>query len=161
MKKPTPAKGIILGFLLALASLCAGCSYTTEFVVINESGNPIEVRYRLKDFPGPFAPRIAPATMTTGQLRAGDQLWSQLSAAQFRLEPDERRVVVRVMPNQSLRVERMHRAGMQVDETDEAKVFSIEEMIILGANNEIKLQGEQVRKSFVPESKRVYALIFR
>jgi len=61
---------------------------------------------------------------------------------------------VRVKPKEALLVERVQRGGMQVDEDEEATDFMIEELTITGAFGEIKLQGYQVRKSFVAESKK-------
>ena len=43
----------------------------------------------------------------------------------------------------------------------QAANFSIEEMNITGTNGEVRLQGEQAFKSFVPASKTLYTLTYR
>ena len=63
-------------------------------------------------------------------------------------------------PNVALLVERLHRGGMQVNEVEDERGFGIEEIIIIGAYGEIKLQGRQVRKGFLAESKEVFALTY-
>jgi hypothetical protein len=152
-----------VGLVLLLGGVVSfgACSYVTDFVVINESANPVDLRYKIKNLPGPFSPRIAPAKMTSAQLRAGDHPWEELDKAQYSLDPVERTVTVRLMPNEALRIERMQRAGMQIDETEDAKSFSIEELSISGTNGEIKLEGERVRKGFTIESKRTRALTYQ
>ncbi|MGH9966430.1 MAG: hypothetical protein ACREBG_01155 [Pyrinomonadaceae bacterium] len=160
-KRKTKLKRATLLFVLSIASTFVACSYITDFVVINESASPIEIRYKVKNLPGPFAPRIRPAKMTAVRLRAGDQAWQEMDRAQYELDPEDRTVTVRLMPNEALRIERLQRAGMQVDEAEDAQSFSVEELSIIGTNGEIKRDGERVRKSFVCESKKTYTLTYR
>ena len=61
-------------------------------------------------------------------------------------------------PGDALRVEQLNLVDRQ--DGDAASRFAIEEIDISGADGEIKLQGEQARKSFVAESKKVYTLTY-
>lgn len=151
---------LIFILLLAYVSSLTACSYITDFAVVNASDQPIEVRYKIRSYPGPFVPPVTPAVMTNHQLRAGNEQWRELSDAQYRLDSERRIITVRVMPDEVLRIQTVHRGGMQVNDAEEAEFFSIEEITIIGVNGEMKLQGEQARKSFVAHSRDIYILTY-
>lgn len=161
IKRRRPASSVLFILSLTAVSLLTACSYITNFVVVNESDQPIEVRYRVREFPGAFYPPETPATMTAHQLRAGDKKWRELSQAQYAVNPEKRIVAVRVPPGEALLVERVVRLGMQVNDTEEAESFLIDELTITGARGEMKFQGEQARKVFAPESKKLYTLLYK
>ncbi len=94
-----------------------------------------------------------PAKMTTAELRDGGKPWQQLDGTQYSLDPN-RTIAVRLMPNEALRIQRMQRGGMQIDESEEAKTFSLEELSMTGRSGEVKVERDRVRKSFVAESKQ-------
>jgi len=50
---------------------------------------------------------------------------------------------------------------MQVNEADERKWFSIEEIDLTGPTGAMQIQGEQVRKAFLPTSRDVYLLTYQ
>ena len=83
--------------------------------------------------------------------------WRELSDSQYKFDPDSRTAVVSLQPGEALQVERFK--DMQA--TSVVARFSIEEITITGANGMIKLQGEQVPKSFIAESKQLYTLTYR
>jgi len=65
--------------LLCSLLLLTGCSYITDFAVINESDQPLEVRYKIKNYPGSFSPPVTPATIAASQLSTiGNQQWNNL-----------------------------------------------------------------------------------
>jgi hypothetical protein len=102
-----------------------------------------------------------PAVKATSEILDGDKPWRGLSPTQYRIDSENRIVTVRLMPGEALLVERVHRAGMKVDEDDEAESFAIEDITIVQAQGEIRLEGKQARKSFVPESKKVFTLTYK
>jgi len=147
--------------------MLAGCSYLTNFVVINATDRPIEIQYVIKQ-PGDSSPPfsvtqtlpITPAIKSVLQL--GQQTeWRELSAAQYTFDPDNRRVGVSLMPNEALRIDKQNLVDGKVDDASLAAKFSIEEINIMGGYGEIKLQGEQVRKMFVAESRKLYTLTYK
>lgn len=160
-KRRSPASSVIFILSLTGVALLTACSYITNFVIVNESDQPIEVRYRVRDFPGAFYPPETPATMTARELRAGNKKWRELSDAQYEVNSERRIVTVRVPPGEALLVERVVRLGMQVNDAEEAESFLIEELAIRGAHGEMRFQGEQARKVFAPESKKLYTLLYR
>jgi hypothetical protein len=61
--------------LVGAVCLLTACSYTTDFVVVNESDAPITVRYEVKDFPGPFSPPTTPGVVAASELSEDGQEW--------------------------------------------------------------------------------------
>jgi hypothetical protein len=147
--------------LLAAVSMFSGCSYITDFVVINETSQPVEVRYKVKNFPGPFAAPVPPAIVPTSQLSAkGGQQWNELTSAQFQLDRDSRTVTTRVLAHQALRVVTMQHYSGHEDSAD-AQDFPLEEITIVGANGELKFVGQQARTIFSEVSRALYTLTYK
>jgi hypothetical protein len=122
---------IIIALLVAVFLLTSS-SYITDFVVINESDHLAEVRYKVKDFPGPFGPPVAPAVIVASQLSAsGDQQWKALTYNQYLLGQESRTVIVHLEQHEALRVVSIHKYGGHRDPRD-AKGFPIEEISITG-----------------------------
>ena len=148
---------IALGAVLLLAA----CSYKTEFVVINESDQSINIRYKVKDFPGPFAPPVTPATIVASQLNMhGDQQWEVLTPAQYQIDQENRTITVRLMPHEALRVASMHKYGGHNNLRD-AEHFPIEEIVIMGSADELVLKGQQALETFSNLSKALYTLTYK
>jgi hypothetical protein len=148
-------KTILVGLIL-VAGTHTACSFITDLVVANLSDKPIEVKYRVKEYPGPFSPPARPATKATNQL-TDDSPWTELSADQYQLDPASRTVTVTVMAKSALLIQRVSGPGVPND----AASFAINEVLIVGAYGEMMFQGEQVQKCFMPESKKVYAIRYK
>jgi hypothetical protein len=100
--------------------------------------------------------RIAPAVKKISEV--DEQVaWEDLSDSQPTLDPESRTVVGSLMPGYGLRVEKLDLA----DDTNPVSSFSIEELVIKAGSDEIKLQGEQVYRSFVAESNKTYSQTYR
>jgi hypothetical protein len=126
----------LLLFILALLALTfAACSYVTEFVVVNESGQPIEVRYKVKGPPvGPPAFSAAPAKRDASQLGTRDRsLWKKLEPGEYRIDAENRTVTVVVLPHEALWVTSMHHYIGDEDPNDVAN-WPIEEISVTGAD---------------------------
>ena len=167
MKDQSKIRYLLSICLLSGVCLLAACSYLTNFVVINATDRPIEVQYVIKKPPPPFhqfppsqSLPITPAIKDVSQLQQQTE-WHELSASEYTFDPDSRRVVVSLMPNQALRVENQNLVDGKTDDASLAAKFSIEEINITGSYGEIKLQGEQARKMFVAESKKLYSITYK
>jgi hypothetical protein len=129
--------------------------------VINESDHLAEVRYKVKNFPGPFGPPVALATIVASQLSTGgDQQWKTLTSNQYQLYQESRTVIVRLEKHEALRVASMHKYGGHQDPQD-AKDFPIEEISITGEAGEMSLKGQQARTTFSDVSRALYTLIYK
>jgi hypothetical protein len=151
-------------FLLLLAAVCllsAACSYTTDFVVINNSAQPIDVLYRIKQFPGEFGLPDKPATIAASQLDShGGQQWKPLASDTYHVDQSTRTATVRVMPGDALRVTATSSYGGHEDAWD-ANEFPIDEIIVSGGNGELRLTGPQARTTFTKVSLALYTLTYK
>jgi hypothetical protein len=149
---------LIILFVPLVAALAA-CSYGSDFVVVNGSEQPAEVRYRVTASRHPVEGRTLAKT-TTARLRSREQGWQELTAAQYELGRDGS-VTVRLMPGESLRVAAINDYEFGDDESRQAELFPIMELAVSGAEGELRLSGAQARKAFARESAQLYTLTYR
>jgi hypothetical protein len=143
--------------LLAYACLLTGCSYLTDFVVVNESDQSVQVHFRIKDYPGPFAPPIAPATIAiSGLSTKGNDVWDELPGGADRVDQENRTITVELISQNALRIARLHNYARE-DSSDAAR-FPVEEILVTGQSGDMKLTGEQLRLACVEKSKALYSL---
>lgn len=164
MKCVLPARPLILALLIAYLPLLSACSYSTDFVVVNESTQPIEIRYQVKKSPaGPLAISGIPATIEAFQLSPhGGQAWKELTADQYKVleEDSNETVAVRIAPHEAVRLTRLLEYGGHAD-PGEANHFPIEKIDIKGATGELKLEGQSARTSFSEVSRALYTLTYK
>ena len=152
---------IVLILLTLFTLTLTACSYSTDFVVINDSANPVEVQYKVKNYPGSFAPPATPSTITSSQLDShGGQQWKKLNSDQYQIDVETRTVIVRLMPHEALLVASMHNYGGHEDAWD-AKEFPIDEIAVSGSDGELRLAGQQARITFSEISRALYTLTYK
>ena len=150
---------ILLSLLILCAATHTACSYLTDFVVVNESGQPIEVRYRVKESRPPVETGTL-AKIATSQLDDGNKQWQALTPAQYQLSQESRMVTVRLMPDEALRVAIMHHFTGVEDRSD-VENFPIEEISVTGSSGELKFTGEQALKIYSKVSRVLYTLTYK
>jgi len=129
-----------------------GCSFLTEFVVVNESERAVEVSYKVKKYPGQFSPPVPPSTLPASQLSSKwRREWTKLDDSQIRLDENNRTVTVRLNPHDALFVADMHNYFGHDDPRD-AENFPIDEIGVIGSDGEVKLAGDQARRGFLKVS---------
>lgn len=148
--------------MLAFVALSTACSFSSNFVVINSSNDVIRVRYVLKERDNSVVPVSLPEVPSIKPVAELDEQtsWRQLPSSQYRFNPDTRTAVVVLRPNEALRVEQIGEVFCS-NAADKIASFSIEEIEITGAAGELKVQGDQVLKSFLPLKKQTCALTYR
>src|SRR5438105_7609169 len=154
---------VVMTCSAALLLLCSGCSYLTDFVVVNASGQAVEIRYTIKKPLNPLSPTripVSPGVKQTSQLQQ-QVAWRELTTSEYKFDVEARTVTVSLMPGQALRVAHYNLADGSSSDTERATLFFVEGLEVTGGNGEILLKGEQVYKSFLAESKTVYALRYR
>jgi hypothetical protein len=158
------ARHLLLVFFLPCLLWLTACSYITNFVIVNASGQVVEVRYTIKKPSDPRAPSgepvVLPATKAVLELQQQTP-WNELPTSQYSLDRENRELVVSLMPGQGLLVEQPNLLDGSTDEAHQAENFSLERIDISGSSGEVHLQGEQARKAFVPVSKKPYTLTYR
>ena len=134
--------------VLVCVSTEVACSFSTDFVVVNASDYPAVVLYKIGETGiEPLRVTRTPATLDSSQMRSRD--WKELSSSEYLFDLEKRTVTVSIMPGKSLRINQ----GGEWRERETPANFIIKEIEIRGTNGEITLKGDQVYKSFVPESK--------
>ena len=152
---------LFLLLLTAFSLVCAACSYATDFVVVNRSAQPIVVRYKIKQFPGDFAPPDKPATIAASSLDShGGQEWQLLSSDRFQVDQATRTVTVNVASADALRIASLHNYSGHDDAWD-ANEFPIDEIMVSGGNGELKLNGPQALTIFTEVSRALYTLTYK
>ena len=139
--------------LVLCAILFAACSFPIDFVVINESDLPIEIRLkgmRYLDSPD------SPAKVSASQLDSRD--WQELSASEYQFDRENRIITVRVLPGEALRVAQVLDSNMW---NGVPISFPLEEINITGRAGEIRLRGRQVPNAFIAQTKRIYRFTYR
>ena len=150
-----------LYFLLPLIFplLLAGCSYRYDFVVINKSDVPIEVRYQLKrwtpETPGKFVDFHPPAKLTEGEFQKSDRQWRDVSKDQYAFDNLTGTFTVTVAPDEVLLLQWVSNYQGNENEFDFARVT------ISGSKGTIDLEGRQAQTQFKVESDTKYVIRYR
>jgi hypothetical protein len=98
------AMRLIRAGILCLFIVLQGCSYFTDFAVVNLSTAPIEVTYRTQSSSSPpRTPYPRPATVEARKLRPRGTRWAELSATGYHWSADSSEVTVTLAPHTALR----------------------------------------------------------
>lgn len=152
---------VLIFLTFALALLLAACSYTTNFVILNDTDQPVELRYKVKASERDPVQVAGDPQKTAGEkLRDSDREWRLLVPGEYSVDRAARTVSIRVMPHEAVLVRRLTNYGGH-DDTSDAEAFAVEEIRLSGASGEVILQGEQARRSFLRESDNLYTLTYK
>ena len=148
--------------LLLLTITLTSCSYSTDFVVLNDTDNQIEVVYRMKPSPtGPPSLEIEPMVVSAANLEMRDiSKWTKLAPDRFRIDQVNRTVTVRVSAHEGLWITSMHHYIGDEDPND-VQNFPIQEVSVRGADGEMRFTGDKARKAFERKSRVLYVLSYR
>ncbi len=143
---------IYLALLLLFASTLSACSFSTDFVVVNSSGNPIEVKYKIGETGiGSLDAAGKPAIIDASRLSSRE--WRELSSTQYVFDQQTGTVTVSLMPDVALRVTRVR----DWQEGRAMENFIIREVDITGAGGGMKLKDNQAYRSFVAVPKSFFS----
>jgi hypothetical protein len=153
------SRSIILFLLFTSVLLCAGCSYKTDFVVLNKSDGVIDIQYRLKHFflkpSGEFDDSQTPAALPITEFEKSKHEWRKLAANEYTWDGANDTFTVHIAPNQALRV------GSAVNYTGSADNFDLMSIKISGKNGSLDLQGKPAQTEFKSQSSTQYVLEYR
>ena len=150
-------------FLLLILSLgLSACSYSTDFVVVNDADYAIQVTYKVKESPtGP--PTLGPELSVVAAAKLepkGKSQWSKLDSARYSIDQVDRTVTVTLFPHEALLVTSMHHYIGDEDPND-VQNFQIQELSITGAAGEMKFTGDAARKAFKRVSRVLYTISYK
>jgi len=145
---------LLLIVSLGLLSAFAGCTYSTDFIVVNASEKPLLVTYTIR--PTGIDPLVAtgvrtPAELPIAELRGRE--WRPLASNEYSFEPSSRTVTFSLQPNHGLLI---NRAGEWRSNSEMPSGFIIEKIKLVGINGETVVEGENVYKSFALVAKPFY-----
>ena len=147
-------RGALLVFILCAACVCAGCSFSSDFVILNNSDQPVQVTYTLAES-GSDVPSITgtgtPAVLDVDDLRGRD--WRPLSKDEYSFDPPTRTVTVSLPPNQALLIDG---GGEWRSDSECPSGFDIERVQLIGIKGWKVVEGDNACKSFVVLPKRFY-----
>ena len=141
--------------LFCALCVCAGCSYSTDFVVVNSSSEPLHVTYTIAESgidplltTGVGTPAILALTELSGRE------WRPLKPEEFSLDGATRTVSVLLPPNDGLLI---NRAGEWRSNSEEPSGLVIERIILSGVKGAVSVEGKDVFKRFVVVSKPLFS----
>jgi len=135
--------------LIILFALSIGaCSYSTDFVVVNESGQTIEVRYKIKRFPNePSTLTARPAKIASSEITTRDiRAWRNLTPDEYQVNQETRTITVKVLPHEALWVTSMFHYFGDDDPHDVAS-WPVDEITLTGAEGGMTFSGDKSRKA--------------
>jgi hypothetical protein len=153
---------LLILILLLLTISLTSCSYLTDFVVVNDADYAIEVVYTVKPVPhGPPSLEIEPMVVSSDKLELRDKSkLRKLTSDQFRVDQENRTVVVRLSAHEALLITSMpHYIGDE--DPNDVENFPIQEISVADADGEIKFTGDKARKAFERRSRVLYVLSYR
>ena len=96
-------KRVLIFLALTFSLLLTACSYTSNFVVVNATDQPVELRYKVKASPRDPLEMVGTPRKTAGEkLRDGDREWRLLAPGEYTLDGGARTLTVRLMPREAL-----------------------------------------------------------
>ena len=148
-----------LSFPLLILLLLSACSYGYDFVVINKSDAPIEVRYQLKrwtpETPGKFVDFHPPAKLTVGEFQKSAHQWQKVSKDLYSFDNLTGTCTVTVAPDEVLLLQSVSNYQGSENQFDFALIK------ITGSKGTIDLEGRQAQTQFKVESDTNYVLRYR
>jgi hypothetical protein len=139
---------VLILLIAIVASFFGGCSFGTDYVIVNTSGASLQVTYIIAPTSiDPLAATgvITPAVLPVSQL-SGHREWRKLSGTEFVWDHATRTVTVSLPPNQGLLI---NQGGEYNPDHPVPERFIIQEIRIAGANGQMILTGDAVPKAFL------------
>ena len=130
--------------ILCSTLILSGCQFFSEFVILNNSDDFIEVVYEAKK---PDWKSLTPLYTTLKEFKDKKENW--------RIVPDDRQqliekgiIKIKLASNEVLRIESVDATRFEENPEEE---FNTKSLRITGKNASINLEGKQVLEAFKPE----------
>ncbi len=151
----------LCGSLLALSLLAlSACSYSTDFVVVNDSGSPVEVHYTFKSrYRHDTCCSERPAKKPPAKLDDDDTPWRDVPAGEFSYDRAAGAVTLTLHPGEALRV------AIEINwrghgDPGRDGFFEIESLRIAGAGGVVRYEGMQAQYQFQRHGAQLYKLTY-
>ena len=141
---------LFLVILIACSILIlSGCSFVADFVVVNNSGDFIEISYETKNKPGYKS--ITPYLVNLNDFNNNKKEWREIPQDQYKIDSEKPTVEIKLAPNEVLRFESVDASRIQLNPYEELNTKRIK---ISGKNGSITLEGNQVFEQLKPQTSR-------
>ena len=151
----------LCGTLLALSLLAlTACSYGTDFVVVNDSGSPVEVRYTLKSrYRRDECCSVRPMKKAFDKLGDDDTPWRDVPAGELSYDRAAGAVTLMLQPGEALLVAQGINFRGHGDRSDD-EFFQLESIHIAGAGGVVRYEGRQAQYQFQQQDRQLYKLTY-
>ena len=148
--------------LVVLSVLLSSCSWVSNFVVLNQSNQPLQVTYKVKQSPYDVFQEIGkPAKKAAADLLDYERHWRVLDNGEYSLSPEIRSVTVQVMPGEALRLEAIPNFSGYDRDGSGLKKIRIQEVLLNGAQGELLIKADEIPKGFIRNSESLYVLTYK
>lgn len=147
-------RGARLALALAAAMFLSSCSFITDFVVVNESGSPLEVQYTYKErFAGPKCCAMGelPRRKLARDLDDDGRAWTTLQEGEYFYNSTAASVTVFLRPGEALLVTRLNDYAGPSKGDDES--FTLRSVRLTGASGTVFYEGLQAQTAFGDEAR--------
>lgn len=147
-------RSVLVILLLLLTAISVSCSYSTDFIVVNASGQAVQLTYTIAPTTidllastGVGTPAMLPLSELSGRE------WRALASSQYTLDRLNRTVSLSVPPNQGVLI---NRGGTWHPNPEMPRGFIIQKIQVTGMNGAMSVEGDAVYKSFEVVPKPFY-----
>ena len=156
--------GRILTSLLLLALCCcslltSSCSIVVNFVIVNQSPDPIQITMELKQNTNNYFENGLLAKQVLSNNKYDYQKWVRLSVQDYERDQSTNRIALSLNPQEALRVESI--TNYDEDRPGSAERFRIKSLRISGAGGEIVHAGEQARVQFLKTGDGTREIVYK
>lgn len=149
---------VILSFaVISFTLLNSACSWVTQFVIINRSGEPIEIRLKYAPLSGE---RYLSKKTLDEKGKIPDGEWQKLAAEEFIDNKIDETVTLKLAANTALAVAKdVTYTGHEY--AGNADFFKIKQLNIEGSRGAVHHEGKQTLTQFKKESDSLYTIIYQ
>ena len=146
---------------LAAAALLSGCSIVCEFIVVNKSDAPLEVRYTHKPSAmPPNAPPAVPGVLSADKVNNTGREWRNVPPERYTIDYKTGHVWVKVLPGEAVLVAQMMNYPGHDSQYSDAS-FQIDSLSLEGARGSAKFQGRQAMTQFLNARGGTFVITYR
>lgn len=141
-------KILLIVIVLCTTVILSGCQYFSRFVIVNNSGDSIVVKYETIK---PGYRDLKAYVTTVEKFDANESDWKDVAQEDYKIDKEKGIVEVKLPPEKVLEIMSVNSTRIKENPFEELNLKSLE---IKGENGLIKLEEKQIFKSFKPENRK-------
>lgn len=140
-------KTFLFTSIICSALILSGCQFFSEFVVVNNSEDFIEITYEAIN---PGYSSLTPNFVTLEEFNKNETKWRIIPKDKHKIDKEKGIVEVKLAPSEVLRIASVNAVRIQEKPYDE---LNLKNLKIVGKNGSIFLDGIKVFEGFKPVKK--------